>query len=496
MELVEALNKEELRSFKLFLKQYQVKSSGLLIGKLLDSYKLGNKSDNDIRANVFPMLKKNAFYQLKSRMIESIYKSLILLNYNKDENILIKNYLTLAQIFTYKAEYSLAYKILKKAEKKAIGNDFLFLSYIIYSEIIDLSIAFNEIELPRYLNLKKETLVKIQENEKIEYLTTEIGWRLQQTNFEGTGISIIDELEKIKSKLENVHLIKNNHNIQLQLQKTVRNILLQKGDFNSLEIYLENKLAEFEKLKIFKKTNHNHKIVMQVWLINSLLKLKKFQKVEIVTETLMKDLIAFNKLHYNKFIWTYFQSKFISTYFLGDLKKSLEVLVFIESQPKTVNLDYYNLFLNQNFFIIYYSLNNYKKANQHLNELLKPKLYKTLSPELKMSVNVVDLIMYYENNDYNYLIYRIKEIKRKFRTSLSKPNFERVKSFLNLLDVLSKYPNPFENKKVLPKLQQFIANSPPFEPGNNENINYKVWLLSKLNKRSYFDELLLEVKTD
>jgi len=48
----------------------------------------------------------------------------------------------------------------------------------------------------------------------------------------------------------------------------------------------------------------------------------------------------------------------------------------------------------------------------------------------------------------------------------------------------------------LPKLKQFIKESPPFEPGNNENINYKVWLLSKLNKRSYFEELLLEVKND
>jgi len=167
MELIDALNKEELRNFKLFLKQYHLKDKGLLVGKLLDAYKnRNNKTDYEIHSNDFPMLKKNAFYQLKSRMIESIYKSLILLNYKKDENILIKNYLTLAQIFAYKAEYSLAYGILKKAEKKAIDNDFLFLSYIIYSEIIDLSISFNEIELPKYLNLKKETLLKIQENGK------------------------------------------------------------------------------------------------------------------------------------------------------------------------------------------------------------------------------------------------------------------------------------------------------------------------------------------
>jgi len=496
MKLVSALNKEELRSFKLFLKQYQVKNTSLLVGKLLDTYRLGDKSDNDIHTNNFPMLKKNAFYQLKSRMIESIYKNLILLNYKKDENILIKNYLTLAQIFTYKAEYDLAYRILKKAEKKAVENDFLFLLYLIYSEIIKLSMPYNEIELPKYLNLKKQALLKIQENEKIEYLTTEIAWHLQQTNFKNNRISIIDELERIKSKLENADLLKDNPNIQIQTQKTIRNILLQKGDFGSLEIYLENKLIEFEKQKIFKRINYNHKIVMQVWLINSLLKLKKFEKAKKTTETLKINILAFNKLHYKNFIWTYYQSRFIAIYYLGELNNALKILVELKSEKVIKGHGYYDMFLNFNLFMVYFSLNKYKKANQYLNELLNPELYDTLSPELKMSVNVVDLIMYYENNDYNYLIYRIKEIKRKFRTALSKPNFVRVKSFLNLLSTLSKCPDPFESKKVLPKIEQFVAQSPPFEPGNNENIDYKVWLLSKLNKRSYFEELLLEVKND
>jgi len=165
----------------------------------------------------------------------------------------------------------------------------------------------------------------------------------------------------------------------------------------------------------------------------------------------------------------------------------------MEFDNKTGEHDYYRSFLNQSLFTVYYSLNKQKKATHHLNELLKPGFFDALSPELKLSINIVDLIMYFEGKDHNYLIYKIKEIKRKYRTFLSKPNFEREKSFLNVLDALSKYPSPFENEKVLPKLYKFIDDSPPFEPGNNENINYKVWLLSKLNKRNYFDELLLEI---
>jgi len=36
-------------------------------------------------------------------------------------------------------------------------------------------------------------------------------------------------------------------NIQIQLQKIVRNILLQKKDYKSLDLYIQNQLENFEK---------------------------------------------------------------------------------------------------------------------------------------------------------------------------------------------------------------------------------------------------------
>jgi len=497
MELVDALSKEELRNYKLFLRQYKTSNKDLLVEKLFDAYKNNSGlSDHKIQELLFPELKKNAFYQIKSRMIEGIYKSLLVLNYKKDEGILIKNYLALSEIFSYKSEFKISYGILKKALKIAEKSGLYQLQKLVYNKLIDLSLMYDDIQIGKYLIMKKEVNKKIQEIDGIKDFINEYTWHLKKSNYDIENQSILDVLNKIENDLLYGHHIKDDINTQIQLQKIVRNILLQKKNYKSLDLYIQNQLENFEKGNFYNKSNLNHKIVMQVWLINSNLKLKNFNKSLSVSEDLKKSLLSYNKLHFNNFIWTYYQSKFIASFFLGKLNDAIDILYTLKSEKVIKGHGYYDMFLNFNLFMVYFSKNNYKKANQYLNELLKPALYKTLSPELKMSVNVVDLIMYYENDDFNYLIYRIKEIKRKFRTSLSKPNFERVKSFLKLLDVLSKYPTPFENKKVLPKIEQFIANSPPFEPGNNENINYKVWLLSKLNKRSYFEELLLEVKND
>jgi len=43
-------------------------------------------------------------------------------------------------------------------------------------------------------------------------------------------------------------------------------------------------------------------------------------------------------------------------------------------------------------------------------------------------------------------------------------------------------------------VKKFIKKSPPFEPGNNEALDYRIWWLSRLNERTYFDQLLVYVQ--
>lgn len=494
MEIVKQLAKEEVRSFKLYLKKYFDENNMLKTEKLFDSYRKSELKDLEIKKLYFNDLSNNSFYQLKSRMTESLYKSLLHLNYKKDEKILIQNYLILAEIFTYKSAFSVAYDLLKKAEKKAIKANQDYLLHLIYKEIIALGFQYSRIPLNDYIEKKRDLLKKLNAIDEFAYISSKVTWFLRNSNFTSKGITILDELKIIKTKIEKFDLIEKNLNLKLQLQKTIRNILLQKEDFASLEIYLDSTLNEFEQNKFFNKANFNHKIITQVWLINTQLRLKKFKAAIYNTTLLNYSLNAFNKLYYNNYVWTYYQCKFMASYYGGDLKAAFELLETAKQEKILAQSDQFNLFLNLNSCMVFYSKNEYQKTNEYISKMLEPQFYRTLSTELKIYITVIDMIMYFENNDFEYLLYKIVDFKRKFRSPLNNVRYERVKGFIKILNLLAKNPNPFQSEKILKVINQFVSKAGEYQPGANETIDYKIWLLSKTNKRSYFEQLQLELE--
>jgi len=143
--------------------------------------------------------------------------------------------------------------------------------------------------------------------------------------------------------------------------------------------------------------------------------------------------------------------------------------------------------------MVCFSKNELQKANTYLSALWQPKIFATLSTELKLYITVIDMIMYFESNDFDYLIHKIVEFKRKFRSRLKNIRYERVKTFIKILNLLAKNPDPFQNSKIKKLIDHFVFNSPEYQPGSNETIDYKTWLLSKVNKQSYYKQLQIEL---
>jgi len=495
MEIILSLNKEESRNFKLFLKRSNTNVDTAPVNLLFDSYKSGTfKNDQEIYENSFSNLKKNAFYRLKNRMIEDIYKSLLILNYDKDDQINIHNNIILSEVFLYKSEYQIALKILKKAEQKALKNEFYSLLEIIYDKMINLSKHYSEVPIIEIIEKKNNILEKKQDASKLNDLVAQLTWHLLHSNFESKESNIMQKLDNIKSELAHSHLLETSISVQFQVHDNISYILLGKKDFISLDIYLKNQLEVYESKKVFNKNNYHHKIKMLVWLSNANLKLLKFDKAESYAEKLKQSLEAFKRLHYNNYIWAYYQPIFIASYYTGKLNRCLEVVEELKNEKIIKGHRVYDIFVNINSAIVYYGLNNIKKANQFISNLLQPELFKTLSPELKLNLRIVDLIFYFENHDYEYLLYSIKQFKRKFNHLLKLEDFSRAKEFVNLLETYTKSNEIISDEDFIDKVKKFIKKSPPFEPGNNEALDYKIWWLSRLTGRTYFEQLLVYVQ--
>lgn len=496
MEIVQSLNKEESRNFKLFLKRSNTNVEVAPVNLLFDSYKSGNfKNDQEIYESLFSNLKKNAFYRLKNRMIEDIYKSLLILNYDKNDHINIHNNIILAEIFLYKSEYKVALKILKKAEQKALKNEFYSLLEIIYDKMVGLSKHYLEVSVMEVIEKKNEILDKKQYASKLNDLVAQLTWYLLNSNFNPKEINIVEKLDNIKSELANSHLLETSLSVRFKVQDNISYILLEKKDFISLDIYLKNQLEIYEKEKVFNKSNyHLHKIKMLVWLANTNLKLLKFDEARRYADKLKYCLEAFKRLHYNNYIWAYYQPLFISSYYTGQLDHCREIMEELKNEKIIKGHRVYDVFVNLNSAIIYYLLNNIKKANHFINNLLQPELFKTLSADLKINIRIVDLIFYFENEDYEYLLYSIKQFKRKFNHLLKLKDFALAKEFVNLLETYAKSKEMIADVEFINQVKNFIKKSPPFEPGSNEGLDYRIWWLSKLNKRTYYEQLTVYVQ--
>lgn len=490
MSIINTLTKEEVRNFKLFLRRSNSSVSSAPVAKLFDCLRQNQfKDDKAILERRFSNTKPNAFYRLKNRLLTDLNKSLLVLNHDKNDRIIILNNIILSEIFLYKSEYAIAYKFLCKAEKKAKQNEFYSTLENIYEQMIGLSKQYFDLPLLDILERKRAVVEKKRKINTINDMMAEIRWRLQKSNYTAQETDIIVELDSIKNKLDNIHLIENSPSLKIKVQENIRMILLQKGDIKSLDRYLSEKLKEFEQDGLFNKNNHNQKIVMQTWLINTNIKLLNFHLAYQYAEQLKKSLHEYKKLYYDSYIWTYYQCIFGACFYSNQLDRCLMILKTYSNEEVLQEHSLYHTYFNLNSAVVYFCMKNTKRANSYLNKLLEPELYDSLSQEMRLTVRIVELLFYYENDDFKYVNLALKQLKQKQQKTLSLEKFSRQNEFLKVLGNLSK-DDKIKKLKTIDTINHFIENSPPFEVSSDEAIDFKFWLISKKDKKDYYTILI------
>lgn len=119
-KVIESLNKQEARNFKIYANRIKVENRSKKIVTLFDAFKAKKfPSEAGIHENLFPELNKNAFYRLKNRLLDEIDQSLLLLYSDIDEKTAIYKLLILAKISYHKNDYQSTFDLLMEAEKKS-----------------------------------------------------------------------------------------------------------------------------------------------------------------------------------------------------------------------------------------------------------------------------------------------------------------------------------------------------------------------------------------
>jgi len=473
---ISILNREESRNLKIFLNRTNAsdhRKDAALFDFSRKNYP--NIDESKIVTQLYNKEDKNSFYRLKNRLLSDINKSLLLLHFNKTEYNSVTNLMSLSTLFRQKGEYKIAVSYLKKAEKQAIKHEFFDLLDLIYSHLIRLSHESTEFNPIEYIEKRKENHKSLHVLQEIDDVLAALIYRVKiSQNFSTHNYKFTEVLQKTINDYVNSEEVKKSAKLRFKIYHSISRILLQQNDFKSLEEYLTKTYYEFIEENLFNKSNHETKLQMLTYLVNSLFKNNKVNESLSKADELHQAMQEHNNLLYDKYLFYYYNSLVIN-YQVTDKRKAIEVLNEAKTKKAIQQLPIFIVFIYLNLAVFYFDLKKFKEAKKNLALLKRENSFQSLDTPFKLKINVVELMIFYEIDDIDLFDYQLKNIRKDFRSLLIKDEYQREKSFIQILSKM-------ESKKIKEQIQQFFQLYPDNESAKNDIIDYNTWLQDKVKK--------------
>ncbi len=480
-QIVTALSKEEARHFKIYLTRIAT-TGERKDEKLFDLIrKSGEEFDDDAAAKkLYGKGDKNAYYRLKNRLQEDISDALALLHADKsDSNSLLRN-LILFNIFQSRSNLKLSVYFLKRAEKKALKADNPELLDIIYANYIRLSNDFAEINPEEFIEKRKANAERLNRLRAMDQTLAAVIYRLKTSQtFERKPTALLEMLEKSIKEFSGDHLLRKSKTFQTRLYRAVSQQLLQNHNYQQLEKFMKQTMDAFSKENWFDKSNHDTKLQMLVYLINALFRNEKYQESLAVAEQLGEEIKAFNKIHFDKYVFYYYNSLYIN-YARTDIDKAIRALDDLDKVMKQLKNSYYEQFILLNKSTLLFEQKKFNDAIRQLVRLYLNDSYRNASETFKLKVAVAELIMQWESGDFQVFKNRIGQVRKQFAAIIKRQENTRDKSFLNILEKLT-LKNWKSDKRLIKTVQQFLQPKQQLIGEESELLNYRQWLSAKMN---------------
>jgi len=479
-EIINSLNKEESRFYKLFAGRTNSgdERKDLLLFDFIkqngEEYKEDEISEELYKDN------KNSFYQLKNRLYKDLNKSMMLQHMSKEKDIFILHFVLLSRVYKRKGNVKLSFHYLKKAEKEAENIEAFELLSIIYSEILKLSCDMVSINVEKYIEKTRENNEQLNWLQEIDLLLAAVIYNVKTAqNFSKSDESVNEILQKTLENFSKNDKIPKSPKFRIKVSQVISRILLQQHDFHALEEYLIHTLNEFNRDKIFNKTNHEQKLAMLLYITNCLFKTHKHKQSLEYAEKLRISMNEHDGFLKEKYLFYYYNTLVIN-YSLSDKNKALAVLKEAKSNDIIQQLPTFSVFIYLNTALIYYDQGKLSLSAKNLSRLILQDDFVNIGKSFQLKIHITELIVRFDLNQTDVIDSKIKHIKKTFRALLKDSNFKRDKQLVEIIDALIYCNNLSQDKKLIKKITE-VSNTIDDEKADDiDVINYNVWLKSLL----------------
>jgi tetratricopeptide (TPR) repeat protein len=379
--------------------------------------------------------------------------------------------------------FQLAEHFLAKAEKRALAIENLELLDLIYTEFIRLSQEMLSINPETYILKRQGNELKLKSIRQIDDVLATVKYKLKITqNFSPVDNPVVDMLQETVQKLTDSQELKGGSALRFKIYHAVSQILLSQHDFPNLEDYLRVTYADFDSEKLFNKGNHQTKLQMLTYMVNALFKNDKLEESLEWAEKLKLGMEEYDCLHYDRFMFFYFNSLVIN-YSKMDMEKAISILVDLEHNEKLKKTPFYIVFVYLNLSIFHFDLGRYRQSIKRLNQLYHHEKFANTAEPLKFRIAILEVLVRIELNDTDFLEYRLKQIRKDFSENLTNQENVRESMLLDLIEDIFLKGISSRSEQMKDRIKLFAkTNSPRSEDA--ELVSYNGWLSGKLKART------------
>jgi hypothetical protein len=313
--------------------------------------------------------------------------------------------------------------------------------------------------------------------------------RLSDAHKIGESINVDKLIADIMNQYEIDEEVSKNVNTRYKLAMIVLVSLEEKKNYAQLAEYLIHTLVEMEANGMFDKYNYRIKIELLTFICRYSIKSKNYDLCE-------KYLAIVKKEHslYPEHTFLNIQSVMIEYVFLvssGRLQEAGKIIYDVQKNPIYRIIeedDYYFVKLHANLISFNYFSGNLSEAKKHMRDMLLSEKRQKNHDGLNAVVcsHLIDCMINIEVKDYDYALFKIKAMQKRFVTFLAQPNNVRYAVFLRLLKHISQNPKYVSTSAFKDEATEFLAIK-DIEVGSVEFVPFNPYVISKLNKRTYYD---------
>jgi tetratricopeptide (TPR) repeat protein len=236
---------------------------------------------------------------------------------------------------------------------------------------------------------------------------------------------------------------------------------------------------KFNKADWFDKNNHDTKLQMLTFLVNSFSRNGKVQKSLDYAEELGREIENYNRLHYHKFVFYYYNARVIN-YSESAPGKALEALKELEEVMKGKPNTYYEMFIHLNRGILYFKTGRYNDAIRSFVKYYTNEYYKKSDNLFKLRVGMAELMMQVESKDKAGIKIRLEQLRKQFKAELDQPDAYAEKALYSWIRLLGKNELNYKDPKLQSEAVRITKDKKMKLAEDSQLLNYQAWLQTKI----------------